>query len=130
MPVHFSCTFCYQKSLSQRIDQVSYTIQLHIHQGCLTDRRLYAASTHNFSKAVTDTVLTVHPAAFPSRRVLQWLPSASLIKHAFEAVCINEFQGLEFDADDSGKGMRTGGEAGVRDVIIAIVLCIISYYDL
>ena len=31
-------------------------------------------------------------------RVLRWLPRASLIKHAFEALCVNEFRGLEFEA--------------------------------
>lgn len=42
---------------------------------------------------------------------LRWLPQASLIKHAFEALCINEFKGLEFEADERGGGMRTGREA-------------------
>ncbi|KAF8057645.1 FUM1 [Scenedesmus sp. PABB004] len=41
-------------------------------------------------------------------RALRWLPQASLIKHAFEALCINEFGGLEFDLDDNGRGMKTG----------------------
>lgn len=42
------------------------------------------------------------------RSALRWLPRASLIKHAFEALCINEFQGLEFEPDERGGGMRTG----------------------
>ena len=33
-------------------------------------------------------------------RVLRWLPRASLIKHAFEALCVNEFRGLEFEASE------------------------------
>jgi hypothetical protein len=40
---------------------------------------------------------------------LRWLPRCSLIKHAFEALCINEFEGLEFQLDEAGRGMRTGG---------------------
>eukprot|EP00879_Flechtneria_rotunda_P031278 GHRR01034154.1.p1 GENE.GHRR01034154.1~~GHRR01034154.1.p1 ORF type:complete len:129 (+),score=43.44 GHRR01034154.1:1152-1538(+) len=39
---------------------------------------------------------------------LRWLPKASLIKHSFEALCINEFEGLEFELDEKGGGMRTG----------------------
>jgi hypothetical protein len=41
-------------------------------------------------------------------RALRWLPQASLIKHAFEALCINEFKGLTFEADENGGGMKTG----------------------
>lgn len=54
-------------------------------------------------------------------RALRWLPQASLIKHAFEALCINEFKGLTFEADENGGGMKTGAhlvpcvvERGVR----------------
>jgi hypothetical protein len=39
---------------------------------------------------------------------LRWLPAASLIKQAFEALCINEFSGMEFEADEKGSGMRDG----------------------
>lgn len=38
-------------------------------------------------------------------KALQWIPSVSLIKHAFEGLCDNEFPGLKFDpksADGSG----------------------------
>ena len=38
-------------------------------------------------------------------KALQWVPSASLIKQAFEGLCDNEFPGLRFDplsADGSG----------------------------
>ena len=31
-------------------------------------------------------------------KVLRWLPRASLIQHAFKALCVNEFKGLEFEA--------------------------------
>lgn len=41
-------------------------------------------------------------------RALRWLPQASLIKHAFEALCINEFKGLTFETDENGGGMKTG----------------------
>ena len=30
-------------------------------------------------------------------KVLSWLPRASLIRHAFEALCVNEFRGLSFE---------------------------------
>ena len=30
-------------------------------------------------------------------RVLRWLPRTSLIKYAFEALCVNEFRGMEFE---------------------------------
>ena len=43
-------------------------------------------------------------------RVLRWLPRASLIKHAFEALCVNEFRGLEFEASEpkAAGDARTG----------------------
>eukprot|EP00878_Enallax_costatus_P000531 GHUV01000626.1.p2 GENE.GHUV01000626.1~~GHUV01000626.1.p2 ORF type:complete len:325 (+),score=108.41 GHUV01000626.1:3181-4155(+) len=41
-------------------------------------------------------------------RVLRFLPKCSLIKHAFEALCINEFDGVEFELDEHGRGMKTG----------------------
>ncbi|KAI8472919.1 MAG: P-loop containing nucleoside triphosphate hydrolase protein [Monoraphidium minutum] len=41
---------------------------------------------------------------------LRWLPRTSLIKNAFQALVINEMEGMEFDADDKGKGMRTGAD--------------------
>ncbi|KAG2433874.1 hypothetical protein HXX76_008227 [Chlamydomonas incerta] len=40
--------------------------------------------------------------------LFKWLPRASLIKQAFEALCVNEFPGLTFEADANGGGMRTG----------------------
>lgn len=52
-------------------------------------------------------LLILNPVPEPCR-ALRWLPQASLIKHAFEALCINEFKGLEFELDDNGGGMRTG----------------------
>lgn len=30
-------------------------------------------------------------------RALRWIPSVSLIKHAFEGLCDNEFPGLNFE---------------------------------
>eukprot|EP00955_Chlamydomonas_euryale_P034459 349801-Chlamydomonas_euryale.AAC.24 len=43
-------------------------------------------------------------------RALRWLPSASLIKNSFQAMCINEFPGLDFDPSASGGGMKTGDD--------------------
>jgi hypothetical protein len=40
---------------------------------------------------------------------LRWLPKVSLIKNAFQALVINEMEGMEFDADDKVWG---GGEVG------------------
>ncbi len=31
--------------------------------------------------------------------MLRWVPKASLIRHGFEGLCVNEFRGLTFDAD-------------------------------
>ncbi|GLC56908.1 hypothetical protein PLESTB_001162200 [Pleodorina starrii] len=42
--------------------------------------------------------------------VFKWLPRASLIKQSFEALCVNEFPGLEFEADANGGGMRDGNQ--------------------
>lgn len=33
-------------------------------------------------------------------RPLRFLPRASLIKQGFEALCINEFEGMSFEADE------------------------------
>ena len=39
---------------------------------------------------------------------LSWVPSTSLIKHAFEAACINEFEGQKFETDAAGHGDSSG----------------------
>ena len=41
-------------------------------------------------------------------KFLRWIPKISLIKHAFEALCVNEFRGLQFENGKSGE--RTSGE--------------------
>lgn len=41
---------------------------------------------------------------------LQWAPRTSLIKHAFEGACVNEFEGQMFDLDERGHGEGTGNE--------------------
>ncbi|KAG2484422.1 hypothetical protein HYH03_016836, partial [Edaphochlamys debaryana] len=41
-------------------------------------------------------------------RLLSWLPRASLIKQSFEALAVNEFEGVQFEADANGGGMRDG----------------------
>ena len=43
---------------------------------------------------------------------LRWLPNVSLIKQAFEALCVNELHGLEFDA--TAPGDARDGEAALR----------------
>lgn len=37
---------------------------------------------------------------------------ASLIKQAFEALCVNEFEGSSFDPDAQGRGMTDGEQVG------------------
>lgn len=44
---------------------------------------------------------------------LRWVPKASLIRQGFEALCINEFSGLEFDASKEGD-VKTGEQALAR----------------
>lgn len=39
---------------------------------------------------------------------LKWAPRTSLIKQAFEGLCVNEFQGLELEADEQGRGDTDG----------------------
>ncbi|KAK9823842.1 hypothetical protein WJX72_005871 [[Myrmecia] bisecta] len=41
-------------------------------------------------------------------RALQWLPKTSFIKHAFQGLCVNEFEGLEFEAAKAGLPVTTG----------------------
>lgn len=35
-------------------------------------------------------------------KLFSWIPKVSLIKHGFEAACINEFSGLKFDVKEEG----------------------------
>lgn len=43
-------------------------------------------------------------------RALRWIPRASLIKHAYQAMIVNEFgdSNAKFEADAAGGGMRDG----------------------
>ena len=50
--------------------------------------------------------LFVNDASVP--RVLRWAPRTSLIKHAFEGACVNEFEGQQFEPDERGGGDVTG----------------------
>ena len=50
--------------------------------------------------------LFVNEASVPL--ALQWAPRTSLIKHAFNGSCINEFEGEEFEATEGGGGDTTG----------------------
>lgn len=36
-------------------------------------------------------------------RCLWWLKDASMIKQAFEALCVNELKGLEFECDNKSR---------------------------
>ena len=46
-------------------------------------------------------------------RALRWLPQASLIKHSFEAFCVNEFPGLTFKSETkAGKRLAGPDESG------------------
>lgn len=75
------------------------------------------ASYHSYAGLISgdDPVLMFHSAALQFGgyyvnagnvpRALRWIPSVSLIKHAFEGLCDNEFPGLEFEpvsADGAG----------------------------
>ena len=41
-------------------------------------------------------------------RALKWLPNVSLIKHCFEALCVNEFRGLDFETRRRPGEVATG----------------------
>ncbi|GAX74296.1 hypothetical protein CEUSTIGMA_g1745.t1 [Chlamydomonas eustigma] len=70
-------------------------------------------------------------------RLLRWLPSASLIKQGFQALCINEFPGLEFQPDVSGRGMTDGHQVltwlsfdntSVADCVLKQIRILAFYY--
>lgn len=46
-------------------------------------------------------------------RLLRWIPKISLIRWGFEGLCLNEFQGLEFEASGRRRGpvAKTGADA-------------------
>lgn len=46
-------------------------------------------------------------------RLLRWLPKVGLIRWGFEGLCLNEFEGLEFDTKGPRRGpvARNGEEA-------------------
>ena len=66
----------------------------------------------------------VNPDNVP--KPLRWVPKASLIRWAFQALCINEFSGLTFDVEKKGD-IATGEQAlerlsfsgGVNDALLA-----------
>ena len=49
-------------------------------------------------------------------RLLKWVPKIGLIRWGFEGLCINEFEGLEFDASGPRRGpvAKTGADALAR----------------
>lgn len=75
----------------------------------------------------TDTALAVGPSTFVMQVVFgglyitdksvpkwaAWIPKISIIKHAFEALCVNELRGLTFDddVDADGDGVAQGNGA-------------------
>lgn len=64
-------------------------------------------------------------------RPLRWVPRASLIKHAFEGLAVNEFEGLAFDPTPApgprGRGSRPGAPGDLPDG--AAVLARLGYGD-
>jgi len=41
---------------------------------------------------------------------LRWIPKVSLIRHGFEALCVNEFKGLEFETSGKPSDISAGDE--------------------
>ena len=58
----------------------------------------------------------VNPASVPAP--LRWVPRASLIKHAFEGLAVNEFDGLTFDPSSPG-GRPRPGDMTTGDAVLA-----------
>lgn len=46
-------------------------------------------------------------------RALKWLPNVSMIKHCFEALCVNEFRGLDFETRHRAGDVATGEQVRV-----------------
>ena len=42
---------------------------------------------------------------------LKWLPRTSLIKYAYEGLCVNEFRGMEFETSGASGDLATGDQA-------------------
>mmetsp|Transcript_19242 Transcript_19242/g.58081 ORF Transcript_19242/g.58081 Transcript_19242/m.58081 type:complete len:689 (-) Transcript_19242:421-2487(-) len=47
-------------------------------------------------------------------KALKWLPNISMIKYCFEALCVNEFEGLDFDSAGGPGEVSTGKQALAR----------------
>ncbi|PON98203.1 ABC transporter-like [Trema orientale] len=70
--------------------------------------------------------------------IFRWIPSVSLIRWAFEGLCINEFKGLEFDHQHS-YDVRTGeqaleqrlsiGGSRIRDTMVAQSRILLFWYS-
>lgn len=45
-------------------------------------------------------------------RWLRWVPRASFIKHAFEGLVVNEFEGMEFEPESRGAAGKSRGGGG------------------
>ena len=42
---------------------------------------------------------------------LKWLPRTSMIKYAYEGLCVNEFRGMEFETTGASGDLATGDQA-------------------
>ena len=42
---------------------------------------------------------------------LKWLPRTSLIKYAYEGLCVNEFRGTDFETTGASGDLATGDQA-------------------
>ncbi|PON45776.1 ABC transporter-like [Parasponia andersonii] len=70
--------------------------------------------------------------------IFRWIPSVSLVRWAFEGLCINEFKGLEFDHQHS-YDVRTGeqaleqrlsiGGSRIRDTMVAQSRILLFWYS-
>jgi len=70
---------------------------------------LFLSSPDPSSSTLSKQIIRLNPPFFPP------VPQVSLIKYAFEALCINEFQGLEFTAEKRIGPGREGGREEWRE---------------
>lgn len=42
---------------------------------------------------------------------LKWLPRTSMIKYAYEGLCVNEFRGMDFETSGLSGDLATGDQA-------------------
>ncbi|CDF41434.1 unnamed protein product, partial [Chondrus crispus] len=117
-PLVFSCTVYPMVGLSGGLNRILRFL------GIITLESFTAASYGLVIGALvpsTEAALAVGPSSFVLQIVFgglyitdenvpawaSWIPRVSLIKHAYEALCVNEFRGIEFEAKESWD-VRTG----------------------